>query len=155
MMKKWIILGLLSLFTINIYAQSADVITDILESDQVTMGQICYLSAVNQGLISDEATYSAAINVLYENGQLPSKVYEASPAPLVNVAFIFAQIWDIKGGLLYRAFHGAPRYAYKQLKADGVLPDFADPGLVMTGAEALNFYTSCVIKYGNMQLTVE
>ena len=92
---------------------------------------------------------------LYENGQLPSKVYEASPAPLVNVAFIFAQIWDIKGGLLYRAFHGAPRYAYKQLKADGVLPDFSDPGLVMTGAEALNLYTSCVIKYGNMQLTVE
>ena len=39
------------------FAQSAEVVTDILESDEVTYGQVCYLSAVHQGLISDDADY--------------------------------------------------------------------------------------------------
>ena len=40
------------------FAQSAEVVTDILNSDEVTYGQVCYLSAVHQGLISDDADYS-------------------------------------------------------------------------------------------------
>ena len=29
------------------FAQSADVVTDILETDEVTYGQVCYLSAIH------------------------------------------------------------------------------------------------------------
>lgn len=138
-----------------VHAQSSQVITDILNSPQVSLGQVCYLSAVQQGLVKEDASYTECINVLYKNGQIPVPSFEASHVPLANITYIFAQMWDIKGGIFYRVFHGAPRYAYKQMKADGILPENSDPGKIISGMEVLNIYTSCAIKYGNMQLSVE
>ena len=46
------------------FAQSADVVTDILESDEATYGQVCYLSAIHQGLISEEASYEDAVSTI-------------------------------------------------------------------------------------------
>lgn len=154
-MKKLILSIALSIFCFCAYSQSAEVVTDILNSDKVTFGQVCYLSAVHQGLVSDDCTYAQAIRTLYENGQVPVTGYEDTALPMVNLTYIFAQMWNIKGGLFYRIFHGAPRYAFKQMKADGVLPLNADPSNLISGQEALNIYTSCSIKYGNMQLNLE
>ena len=97
------------------HAQSSQVITDILNSEQVSLGQICYLSAVQQGLVAENASYTECIDVLYKKGQIPEPSYEASQVPLVNITYIFAQMWNIKGGVFFRIFHGAPRYAYKQI----------------------------------------
>jgi len=154
-MKKIIISLVLSVLCFCAYSQSADVITDILNTDKVTFGQICYLSAVQQGFIDDNASYTDAINILYEKGQVPVTGYEGTALPMANLTYIFAQMWNIKGGVFYRIFHGAPRYAFKQMKADGVLPKNADPGNLISGQEALNIYTSCTIRYGNMTLNLE
>ena len=154
-MKKVFISIVLSLFCFCAFSQSSEVITDILNTEKVTYGQICYLSAVHQGFVSDDSSYTQAINTLYEKGQIPVKEYEGTALPMVNLTYLFAQMWDIKGGIFYRIFHGAPRYAFKQLKADGVLPANASPGNIISGQEALNIYTACAIKYGNMQLNIE
>lgn len=154
-MKKFFICIFLALIAIEVYSQSSDVITDILDSKEVTMGQVCYLSAVQQGLINENASYTDAVNALYKEGQIPVAIYEAALVPLVNIAYIYAQAWNIKGGLFYRMFHGAPRYAYKQMKADGILPEGADPAMILSGQEALNLYTSCLIQYGHMELSVD
>lgn len=154
-MKKLLVSLFLIIASFQLFSQSAEVITDILETEQVTFGQICYLSAVQQGFIDENATYKDAIESLYQEGQIPVISYEASPVPLANIAYVFSQLWNIKGGLLYRLFNGAPRYAYKQMKADGVLPNNADPALLISGQEALNIYTSCSIKYGNMTLSID
>jgi len=154
-MKKIIICILVTLISFKAFSQSAEVITDILNSKQVTMGQVCYLSAVEQGLINENESYGAAVKALYKNGQIPVEIYDAALVPLVNITYIYSQIWNIKGGIFYRIFHGAPRYAYKQMKADGVLPEGSDPSQILSGQEALSLYTSCSIKYGKMQLSVE
>ena len=102
-----------------VFAQSADVVTDILSTDEVTYGQVCYLSAVHQGLISDDADYSEAVAALYSRGQIPEEAGEYDSVYLANLAYIYAQIWpEMKGGLLFRLSTGAPRYAYKQFKSD-------------------------------------
>lgn len=154
-MKKLLPTILFILFSSFLYAQSADVITEILNTDQVTFGQVCYLSAVQQGFIEDDASYSDAINALYEKKQIPMVQYEDTIVPLVNLSFIYTQMWNVKGGLMYRIFHGAPRYAFKQLKADGILSVNANPNSLISGKDALNIYTECSIKYGNMELSVE
>ena len=46
------------------FAQSADVVTEILGAEEATYGQVCYLSAIHQGLISDDASYEDAVNAL-------------------------------------------------------------------------------------------
>ena len=141
------------------FAQSADEITAILNTDEVTYGQVCYLSAVHQNLISDEDGYDDAINVLYQAGQLPEQVSGQMEVYMQNLAFIYLQMWpEVKGGLMYRLTKGSPRYAFKQLKTDGVIPDDADPGDLVSGREALNILTACMMQYGTdecMEMDVE
>ena len=120
------------------FAQSAEVVTDILNSDEVTYGQVCYLSAVHQGLISDDADYSEAVQKLYSLGQIPEDAGEYDSVYLANLAYIYVQIWpEMKGVLMFRLSNGAPRYAFK-----------ADPMSIVSGAEALNILTACMMEYG-------
>lgn len=138
------------------FAQSADVITDIIATDEVTYGQICYLSAIHQGLIEEDSSYDEAVEVLYSNGQLPVEVGAHEVVYMVNLAFIYAQIWpNIKGGLMYKITNGAPRYAFKLFKNDGIFNSKADPRAVLTGREALDILTACMIEYGSADECME
>lgn len=141
------------------FAQSADVVTDILESDEATYGQVCYLSAIHQGLISEEASYEDAVSVLLSKGQIPEDVGAYDSVYMANLAFIYVQIWpNIKGGLMFTLTHGSPRYAFKKLKSDGIITDDTDPNAVVTGAQALNILTACMMEYGtdeSMDMEIE
>ncbi|MCR4580689.1 MAG: hypothetical protein K5681_10130 [Treponema sp.] len=152
--KIFLIFALLFSVT-TLSAQSAKVVTDILNSDKASMGQVCYLVAVNQGYIKEDASYSEAITALYNRKLIPYMVYEDTPVAFVNLAYLYSQIFDVKGGLFYKLFHGAPRYAYKQLKYDGVLPENTYPNKLVSGPEALDIYTSCMMEYSDFQLSVE
>ena len=131
------------------FAQSADVVTDILNSEEVTYGQVCYLSAIHQGIIPEEASYDDAVAALLARGQIREDVGSYDSVYMVNLVFIYAQIWpNIKGGLMYRLTKGSTRYAFKKFKNDGVISENADPNQKVSGAEALNILTSCMMEYG-------
>ena len=150
---KRILSVLFILFTAGIaFAQSADVVTDILGSDEATYGQVCYLSAIHQGLISEEASYEDAVDALLTKGQIPENVGAYDSVYMANLAFIYIQIWpDIKGGLMFTLTKGSPRYAFKKLKSDGIVPDDTDPNSIVSGAEALNILTACMMEYGTAE----
>ena len=146
---KRIILIILGLFiSISAYAQSQDVITEILESSEANFGQVCYISAVMQSLVTDDASYDEAVNALYENEQLPYVVESSQSIPLIDAAYIFSFMWDIKGGLMYKITNGAPRYVFKQFQADKILPYDAEPKQLVSGIEIMRMFTSCEKKYG-------
>ena len=131
------------------FAQSADVVTDILKSDEATYGQVCYLSAIHQGIISEDASYEDAVNALLNRGQIPENVGAYDSVFMANLAFIYVQIWpNIKGGLMFSLTNGSPRYAFKKLKSDGVIPENTDPKAVVSGTDALNILTACMMEYG-------
>ena len=149
-MKKIVSLFICLFIAGCIYAQSADVITKILKSESVSYGEVCYLSAVRQNLIAEDATFSEAVNVLYDKGQIPVHVEANEPAYLINLSYIFSKIWpDMSGSLMYKLTKGSPRYTFKLLKADGILGDKADPYDKVSGFEALSILTSCMIVYGS------
>ena len=54
-MKKIISLVFALFLVLSAYAQSADVITDILETEEVTFGQVSYLTAVQMKVVDDSA----------------------------------------------------------------------------------------------------
>ena len=137
------------------FAQSNEKISEILESTQVTYGQICYISASAQGFIEDDASYQDAVQALYDNNQIKSMIYEEELIPLVNVAFVFSQIWSVKGGLMYKLTKGSPRYVFKQLKSDGIIEKTKDPTAIISGKEALSLYTTCASFYGNESIEFE
>ena len=157
-MKRKISVLLTLLLGISLYAQSADVITDLLESEKATFGQVCYLAGVQQDIISEDTSYENAVQVLYEKGIIPNSEDPQAPIPLVDIAYIYSRLWPIQGGLMFRLTKGSPRYAFKQLKTDGIISDDADPNSFVSGREALNILTACMMEYGtdeSMEMEIE
>lgn len=141
-----------SLFLLGgvVSAQSSQVVTDILNTEEVTYGQVCYLSAIHQGLISDDASFDDAVKILYEKKQTPELLSTSTPACLVNLSYIYMQMWpNVDGGLFYRLTKGSPRYALKKLKADGLIDDTMDPLATLSGKDALDILSSCMFQYGD------
>ena len=88
----------------SLYAQSADVITELLESEEATFGQVSYLVAVQKELISESDSYDAAVQALYENGIIPNLEDAQAPIPLVDIAYMYSRLWNVEGGLIYKGF---------------------------------------------------
>lgn len=151
-MKKIVSVLFCLLIGLTVYAQSADVITELLESEQVTFGQVSYLAAVQTNLIGEDDSYEAAVDALFQNGIIPLAKDPETPIPLVDIAYIYSRLWPIKGGLMYRLTKGAPRYVFKQFQADGILTSKQEPGDFVSGAKALSIYTSCVNKYSGFNM---
>lgn len=151
MKKKLSVLFALLLGAV-VYAQSADVITELLESKQATFGQICYLAAVQKNYVDEKASYDEAVQALFEQGLIPNAEDPQAPIPLVDIAYIYSRLWPIKGGLMYRVTKGSPRYAFKQFQSDGILSRRQDPADFVSGAKALSIYTSCVKKYSSFDI---
>ena len=151
-MKK-IVSILICLFVAScIYAQSADVITELLEAKQATFGQVCYLAAVQQSLVDENASYDNAVQALFENGVIPNSEDALAPIPLVDIAYIYSRLWPVEGGLMYRLTKGSPRYAFRQLQSDGIISRRAEPSDFVSGAKALSLYTACVKKYSGFDM---
>lgn len=148
-MKKIFLIVLGLFISISAYSQSQDVITEILESSEATFGQVCYISAVMQSLVSDDSSYDDAVLAVYENEQLPYITESSQPIPLIDAAYLFSFMWDIKGGLMYKITNGAPRYVFKQFQADKIIPYDAEPNQIVSGIEIMRMFTSCEKKYGD------
>ncbi len=151
-MKKIVTLFITLFVTLSVYAQSADVITDILESEKATFGQICYLAAVQKNLISETDSYDAAVQSLFENKIIPDLEDSNAAIPLVDIAYIYSRLWPVSGGLMYRITGGSPRYAFKQFQADGILTSKQEPSDFVSGAKALSIFTSCVNQYSGFDM---
>lgn len=155
-MKKLISIVTFLFLAITAYSQSAEKITDILNSAEINYGQACYLSAIHQNLITEDSSYENAVQVLFDNKQLPELTPCYNPITAANLAFIYLNCWpNLKGSFMYRLTKGSPRYAYKQLKADGIFDDYTDPTTVFSGEEALMILTACMIEYGSEEECME
>lgn len=151
-MKK-IIMLLVSIFiSTSVFAQSADVITELLDAEKATYGEVCYLSAVQQNFVLDDASYEEAIHALRSQGQLSDAVNPDEYIKARDAAKIFASMWNVEGGLMFRITGGASRYAFKQLQSDGVIPSSKDPDQLVSGSEVLKMYTACVKKYSDFNI---
>ena len=151
-MKKIISLVFALFLCLSAFAQSADVITDILETEEITFGQVCYLTAVQMNIIDDSVSYEGAVTALYEHGYIPEIEDFDAPVPAVDLAYLYSKLWNIKGGLMYRLTKGSPRYAFRQFQADGIIGADVDPANYVSGEKALSIYTSCISKYSDFDM---
>ncbi len=151
-MKKVLSVLFVLLAGISLYAQSADVITEILESKEATFGQVSYLAAVQSNFINENDSFETAVKALTDNGIMPFYEDPEEPIPLVDIVYIYSRLWPIKGGLMYRLTKGSPRYVFRQFMADGIINSKQEPSDYVTGAKALSIYTSCVNRYSGFDM---
>lgn len=152
-MKKILSVLFALLLSFTVFAQSADVITDILESEKVTFGQVCYITAVQMKLADENVSYDDAVKIMREQEYLLSDENAVDPIPAVDIAYLYSKCFPVKGGLLFKITKGAPRYAFKQFVADGVLDGSVDPSSFLSGTKALSFYTACVNTYSGFNMS--
>jgi hypothetical protein len=148
-MKKLVIIAVAFLLSLSAYAQTADFVTEMLDTKTAAYGQVCYLSAVYQGFVDDAASYDDAVRALYINGQIPAIEDKTKAVDYEELARLMVRMWPVKGGLMFRLTKGSARYAFRQLKVDGIIPQDADPSKKVSGTEVLNMYTGCQKKYGS------
>jgi len=154
-MKKFITFISIMFLGFALSAQSADVITNILDSSEMTAGQACYISAVSQGFISDDASFEDAVLALAGKGQLKDILSANDPVRLDDLSAIYTKMFNVKGGLFYMITNGSPRYAFKHLKSQGLIAPTSDPSKILSGREAMSLFTKCSMRYGEAQFTDE
>lgn len=150
-MKKMFVLPAVFVLCVTAYAQRADVVTRLIGADKATYGEVCYLSAVYQGFVDENASYDDALQALVQKRQASSRADANGAVTLQELSRLMAKMWNIKGGLMYRVTKRSARYAFRQFKVDGILPATADPSKKASGSDVLNMYTACLRKYGGAE----
>ncbi len=154
-MKKFTIIISILFLGLTLSAQSADIVTEILDAPEMTMGQVCYLSAVSQGFTSEDASFDEAILALAGQGQISEITNPSEPATAAQIAAVYTKMFGVKGGLFYRLTGGSPRYAFKHLKAQGIIAPNVDPSKKLSGREAMSIFTKVSMRYGENQFSEE
>ncbi|MBQ9539420.1 MAG: hypothetical protein IJU95_09115, partial [Treponema sp.] len=67
-MRRFLLVSLLCALGMCSWAQSADRVADILNSETISYGQASYLAASYLGLVSDDASDEEAVQALIDGG---------------------------------------------------------------------------------------
>lgn len=139
------------------FSQSSEIMTEIIDSEKATCAQISYLPALYANLITEsdsaktigamsdskKSATTDAFEALKANAYFSEDADADSEATIAQTAFVYMKALGIKGGLFYTLFPSA-RYAFKELKAKGLLPIETDPSMKLSGRESLDLFNSCL-----------
>lgn len=150
-MKKSLILLLAGLFVaIPVFSQSSEQLSQIIKTEKLTYALASYLPALQAQLITDEDSIgsfsdqsTSAFDVLKSKGVIAENASADSQITLAALSDLYLKTIGIKGGLFY-TITKSPRYAFKELKARGILPQEADPSMSVSGREALDIFSDCL-----------
>ncbi|MCQ2241584.1 hypothetical protein [Treponema sp.] len=145
-MKKIFTLLIAAVLSVCVYAQSADKVSEIISTKEATYGQSAYLTASALGIVKNNATYEDALEILKDKGVVSSSVKASDVINLRELSWLCAYTWKIEGSLMLKLFN-TPRYTFRQMKADEVIADSADPMDVPSGRNLLAVITDCIGKY--------
>ena len=130
----------------QVNAQVAGKLTQIINTEQATYGQACYMSAVATGMAQDTDTYERCFDILKSEDIIRGNPSLKDPITAKNFAYMISKTWNINNSVFYRITNH-PRYAFKQMKAAGVIPSNYYPNKILSGQEMLNIITLCLDKF--------
>ena len=142
-MKKVICGFFLTFIAFFAFAQSAEKVSQIIESEKISAGQTAYLAAVYADLIQEDAEENEAFDIAVQNGWISSSKNADDAISLAELSKVCTKVAGLKGGLLYR-ITSLPRYAFKELKARDVLDSYADPSMTVSGQNAVAVLNACI-----------
>ena len=143
-MKKIILAAAIALAAIcGANAQSSEKISEILDSKMVTLGQVSYLAGACGYNLPESSNYTTAFEEMKRRKFLSASSRESDAATLEQASYLFMKAAKLNGGLMYR-ITDSKRYAFKELKARGLIPQTAPASLPINGHEALDLLNSCI-----------
>lgn len=144
MIRKLFLCFVVAFFVLpSTFSQSSEKVSTIIAADNATAGQIAYLAGTYTNLVSEDDDYARSFVVMSDAGYFPSRTSVDETVSLLQASYIFAKAVNLKGGLLY-SLTGSARYAFKELKAKGILPATSDPDMKISGRDAINIFNECI-----------
>lgn len=144
-MKKLIIAIMFSLFSVSVFAQSSQMLGNILNSERLTYGELAYLLGTYKNIVKDDNdNIEDTIKTLSSIEYFPKDVKSTDYATLGAVATALTKATGVRGGVFYRLTYGSQRYAMRELKARGILPPSADISTPINGREAIGILYSLI-----------
>jgi hypothetical protein len=129
-----ILLGAL-LFSVPVFAQTAERLDAILDTERVSFVQAAAVILPAAGLLDPEAGEArafAAAGVWF-----PRRAERDGPITMGELSYLVMRSFNLRGGFMYALFPG-PRYAYRALAWRRLLPPNSDPARFLTGEELLH-----------------
>jgi len=127
----------------SLYAQTAQVIENILSKDELTYAEAAgFILRASEKLVTsdeEEAFWFAA-----KKYWLPKNVSPDDPAKIDGIAFLLLNAFDIEGGVMY-SITKSPHYAFRELQYRNIIQGRADRYMKVSGAE-LVFITGRVLE---------
>jgi len=126
----------LALFAISQpYAQSAQVIDQMLSSKSLTFADACYLAGIMNGKVEDDTSINDALEMFrYVKG-----IEKAKPTDLIRYDVFAALIMDagkIKGNIWYNLYK-TPHYAFRYIKMEGLVGEATPPSSNVAPRDAI------------------
>ncbi len=148
MKKTPVLITTLLLLAMTASAQSAEKISSILKARETTCAQAAYLAAAyltdrDGNAVSDELTEQSAFDQMVTAGYISEKRSPDDAIKLKELANMYMHVTGASGGLFYSLFH-TPRYAIRDLKARGVIPERADPSQTVNGRDTIAVMNGCI-----------
>jgi len=136
-MKFWaLFLAILVGVVVSPFAQSVEVMDGIVSTQEITVAQASYLSLVASGRLPETATLKDAFEASSVLGWVKGSGDAQRSSTVSEFAFLVARSFNLPGGFLEALVPG-PRYAYRDLVAQGYFPTNEDPGAPLSGANAI------------------
>lgn len=135
--SKYIIILLFILSGICLFAQSNEIIDDILTQEKLSCGNGAYLALTAGRLISDSATREDALIYLQNQGWINNQKEISDEMSLGEYSLAVMKTFRISGGLMYTFFPSA-RYASRELGYLGYISQDAGAYRKLSGSEAIS-----------------
>lgn len=134
-MKKLVLVFLAAfLFLARGFSQSAEKISGILESEEISKGQASYFVCVYKNFAEESVSEEDSFNLLTEKEFFKAGENAEEKISLSKACFLIAESAQMKGGIFYSIFH-SPRYTLREFKAAGIVPQSAAPEQKVSGSE--------------------
>ncbi len=147
-MKKFFPALALLMAAAAVSAQSAQKISQIVESPELSYGQAAYIamsySEMGGGIIEESSSDSDALEAAFQRKWIKNGAVVQAAIRLDELCALYVSAAGIKGGVLCGLIKNSPRYSFRELKALGLLDQYADPAMKIDGQNALNLFNACV-----------
>ena len=142
-MKKFFPALALLMAAAAVSAQSAQKISQIVESPELSYGQAAYiaLSYSDAETMDESADETEAFEAAVQKKWIKNGAVVQAAIRLDELSALYVSAVGIKGCGLIK---NSPRYSFRELKALGLIDQYADPAMKIDGQNALNLFNACV-----------
>ena len=144
-MKKCAVVLIFFLLTASLFAQTAQVLEELLETKELSNQQAAWFVLEAADILNPNTSEIDAFEYALALGWIPDYAVPEGGVRLSWVSSLIVRSFNIKSGLFF-LITKAPHYAYRELVSRGIIQGKTEPDMLVSG-DLLLFVVNRVLSY--------